>query len=130
MDIPRINTDMKQDMRSESVVQAKAMDRPPVQETKSRHPVDTVNRSDMVQPDKQSPKISEEELNAMLSQVEEHFANNNVKLKFNVLEENGTVQVEIIDSDGKTIRKIPDDDLLKLTESLKNIGKGFLDKVS
>jgi len=51
-------------------------------------------------------------------------------LKFNVLEENDTIQVEIIDSDGKTIRKIPEDDLLKLSESLKNLGKGFLDKVS
>ena len=66
----------------------------------------------------------------MIAEAEEHLEAKNIKLKFNVLENNDTIQVEIVDSDGKTIRKIPDDDLLKLTKSLKNLGQGFLDKMS
>lgn len=131
MNIPEITIEMKQELRSESVVQAKAMARPPVQEASSQPPVDAVNQQSGTRSDnRQSEKFTREELNSMLSQAEDHFASNDVKLKFNVLEENDTIQVEIIDSDGKTIRKIPEDDLLKLTESLKNLGKGFLDKVS
>jgi len=130
MNIPEVTIEMKQELRSESVGQAKAMGRPPVQEASSQPPADAVSRQSETGSDRQSEKFTEEELGSILSQVEEHFATNNVKLKFNVLEENNTIQVEIIDSDGKTIRKIPEDDLLKLTESLKNLGKGFLDKVS
>lgn len=130
MNIPEITIDMKQDLRSESVAQAKAVGRSPAQETSSQPPVDAVQRNRGAQPDKQAESFSAEELNSMLAQAEENFASNDVKLKFNVLQENDTIQVEIIDSDGKTIRKIPEDDLLKLSESLKNLGKGFLDKVS
>ena len=130
MNIPEVTIEMKQELRSESAAQAKAMGRPPVQETSSQPAVDAVNRHSETQSDKQPERFTEEKLNSMLSQVEEHFANNDVKLKFNVLQENDTIQVEIIDSDGKTIRKIPEDDLLKLSESLKNLGKGFLDQVS
>ena len=131
MNIPEITIEMKQELRSESVVQAKAMARPPVPEASSQPPVDAVNQQDESRSDnRHSEKFTKEELSSMLSQAEEHFSSNDVKLKFNVLEENDTIQVEIIDSDGKTIRKIPEDDLLKLSESLKNLGKGFLDKVS
>ena len=49
--------------------------------------------------------------------MEDQLANNNVKLKFNVLDESNTIQVEILDSDGNTIRKIPGDDLVKLSKS-------------
>lgn len=130
MNIPEVSIDMKQELRSESAAQAKAEGRPPVQETSSQPPTDAVNRHSEAQSDKQSEKFTEEELNSVLSRAEEHVESNGVKLKFNVLEENGTVQVEIVDSNGKTIRKIPEDDLLKLSKSLKNLGKGFLDQVS
>ncbi len=129
MNIPEITIDMKQDLRSESAAQAKAMGSPPVRETSEKPPTDAVGRQSEAHSDRQRERFSEDELNAALSRAEEHFAANNVKLKFNVLEENGTIQVEILDSDGKTIRKIPEDDLLKLSESLKDLGKGFLDKV-
>lgn len=130
MNIPEITSDVKQDLRSENVVRAKAVDRPPVREPSSPTPVKIVERQDEAQPARRSGSLPKEELDSLLSEIEEHFASNDVKLKFNVLEENDTIQVEIIDSDGKTIRKIPDDDLLKLSESLKNLGKGFLDRIS
>lgn len=130
MNIPEITSDVKQDLRSENVVRAKAVDRPPVREPSSPTPVKIVERQDEAQPGRRSGSLPKEELDSLLSEIEEHFASNDVKLKFNVLEENDTIQVEIIDSDGKTIRKIPDDDLLKLSESLKNLGKGFLDRIS
>lgn len=130
MNIPEITSDMKQDPRSESVVRAQAVERPPAREALSQPPSKAAIRQETAHPEKQSETFSREKLDSLLSEVEEHFASNDVKLKFNVLEENGTIQVEIIDSDGKTIRKIPEDDLLKLSESLKNLGKGFLDQLS
>lgn len=129
MNIPEVTIDTKQDLRSESAAQATAKDRPPVQQASSQSAVDAVNRHSEAQSDGQPDKFTEEERNSLLEQVEEHFTSNSVKVKFNVLEENDTIQVEIVDSDGKTIRKIPDDDLLKLSESLKNLGKGFLNEV-
>ncbi len=129
LNIPEVTIEMKQDLRSESVGQAKAMGRPPIEGGQEKAPVDAVNRHSEAEADKQSDNHTREQLDSMLAEVEEHFAANNVKLKFNVLEENDTIQVEIVDADGKTIRIIPDDDLLKLSESLKNLGKGFLDEV-
>ncbi|WP_316900624.1 flagellar protein FlaG [Pseudodesulfovibrio indicus] len=70
-----------------------------------------------------------EELDTIIAEAEQALDSNDVKLKFNVLENNDTIQVEVIDSNGKTIRKIPEDDLIKLTKSLKNLGQGFLDEV-
>lgn len=129
MNIPMMNIDMKQELRSESAVPAKAVQKPPV-------PGDPIRRDDVVvaqdgaQPDRQSGNPTREELDALIAEAEDHLESKNIKLKFNVLENNDTIQVEIVDSDGKTIRKIPEDDLLKLTKSLKNLGQGFLDKMS
>ena len=134
MNIPEVTIEMKQELRSENAVKATTLNKQPVQEGSRLPRVDAVSQHSEAQSDKQSEKqpdnFSREELDSVIAEVEEHFATNNVKLKFNVLEENDTIQVEIIDSDGKTIRKIPDEDLLKLSESLKNLGKGFLDEVS
>lgn len=129
MNIPEITIETKQGPRSESAAPAKAVDRPPVQESDDRPRIDAVNAQDETQ-EKQTENRSREELASMIAEAEEHLEANNVKLKFNIIEEDDTVQVEVIDSDGKTIRKIPDDDLVKLTKSLKNLGQGFLDEVS
>jgi len=129
MNIPEMNFDTKQGLRSESVVPAKSVDRPPVED-------DAIDRSDAVNKqtesntDKQSDNLSREELTSVIAEAEEQLESADVKLKFNILEEDDTVQVEIVDADGKTIRKIPDDDFVKLTQSLKNLGQGFLNEVS
>ncbi|MBG0789382.1 MAG: flagellar protein FlaG [Desulfovibrionaceae bacterium] len=131
MNIPEISTTaIKQSVRSESAAQAKAIGRLSVREDSSQTSIDVVNRQDSSSSDRQPATFSEKELNSMLSEMEEHFASNNVKLKFNVIEDNGTIQVEILDSEGNIIRKIPEDNIIKLSESLKNLGNGFLDKMS
>ncbi|OIQ48929.1 FlaG protein [Pseudodesulfovibrio hydrargyri] len=129
MNIPMMNIDMKQELRSESVVPAKAVHKPPVPDGSVRRD-DMVMAQDEAQSDGQSGTPTREELNTLIAEAEEHLESKNIKLKFNILENNDTIQVEIIDSDGKTIRKIPEDDLLKLTKSLKSLGQGFLDKMS
>ncbi|WP_319544024.1 flagellar protein FlaG [uncultured Pseudodesulfovibrio sp.] len=129
MNIPEISIDVKQELRSENAASAKAVDKPPAQENRTEIRIDAVNGSEKSSTDKHDG-FTKEELKALIAEAEKHLETNDVKLKFNILEENDTVQVEIIDSDGKTIRKIPDDDLVKLNQSLKNFGQGFLDKVS
>ncbi|XXJ19621.1 flagellar protein FlaG [Desulfovibrio caledoniensis] len=129
MNIPVMNIDMKQELRSESVVPAKAVQKPPVSDGSIRRD-DVVMAQDEAQSDRQSGTPTRDELNTLIAEAEAHLESKNIKLKFNVLENNDTIQVEIVDSDGKTIRKIPDDDLLKLTKSLKTLGQGFLDKMS
>jgi flagellar protein FlaG len=129
MNIPMMNIDVKQELRSESVVPAKDVQKPPVPDRSIRRD-DTVAAQDKAQSDSQSGTPSRDELKTLIAEAEEHLESKDIKLKFNVLENNDTIQVEILDSDGKTIRKIPEDDLLKLTKSLKNLGQGFLDMVS
>jgi len=129
MDIPVMNTDIKQGLRSESVVPARAVQKPPAPDGSAWRD-DVVMERDKAQTDRQSANPTREELNTLIAETKEHLESKNIKLKFNILENNDTIQVEIIDADGKTIRKIPEDDLLKLTKSLKNFGQGFLDKIS
>lgn len=129
MNIPVINIDVRQEQRSESVVSsATAVHKPPAENGRPGRD-DTVRARQETQSDRQSDTPTREEIAALIAEAEEHLEANNVKLKFNVLENNDTIQVEVVDSDGKTIRKIPDDDLLKLTKSLKNLGQGFVDKM-
>ncbi|EGB13635.1 hypothetical protein DND132_0418 [Pseudodesulfovibrio mercurii] len=129
MNIPEMNIDMKQELRSESVVPATAVQRSSSQDGLSRRD-DAVTAQSKAGADRQSDSPTREELETLIGEAEEHLEANNVKLKFNILENNDTIQVEIVDSDGKTIRKIPDDELIKLTKSLKSLGQGFLDRVS
>ncbi|WP_272699822.1 flagellar protein FlaG [Desulfovibrio sp. Fe33] len=129
MNIPVMNIDMKQDSRSESVVPGRAVQKPDVPDS-SIPRNDTVAAQANAQGDRQSGNPTREELDALIAEAEGHLKANNVKLKFNVLENNDTIQVEVVDSDGKTIRKIPDDELIKLTKSLKDLGQGFLDRMS
>jgi flagellar protein FlaG len=124
-----MNIDMKQELRSESVVPASAVQRTPVHDGSARRD-DAVMAKDEAQSDKRSDTPTREELETLITEAEKHLESKDIKLKFNVLENNDTIQVEVVDSDGKTIRKIPEDELLKLTKSLKSLGQGFLDKMS
>ncbi|AMK11832.1 MAG: flagellar protein FlaG [Pseudodesulfovibrio sp.] len=125
MNIPEMNIDVKQGLHSESAAQAKAVQRPPAHDDPGR------DDSLMARKDVKGNEIgpTREELETIIAEAEQALDSNDVKLKFNVLENNDTIQVEVIDSNGKTIRKIPEDDLIKLTKSLKNLGQGFLDEV-
>ena len=129
MNIPEITNDVKQGTRSESFAPVQAPDRPPGNSDSVRIPSEAVNRHGEAD-SRQSRNFSRETIESLVSDTEDQLATNNVKLKFNVLEEDNTIQVEILDSDGNTIRKIPGDDLVKLSKSLKNLDRGFLDKIS
>lgn len=129
MNIPDMTIEMKQGLRSENAVPAKAMHKPPAQGDDAPR-TDAVNAQGRTGSDKQDAGRTREELDTLIKETEKHLEASDVKLKFNVLQDEDTIQVEILDSDGKTIRKIPEDDLLKLTKSLKNLGKGFLDETS
>ena len=128
MNFPEINNDIKQNVRSESIATAKAEGMAVKDEAVQK--LDVVQKSDNAQNDKQTDQFSRKELETVIRETEEQLANNDVKLKFNVIEENDTVQVEIQDQAGKTIRKIPDDELIKLSKSLKSLERGFIDQIS
>ena len=129
MNIPVINIDVRQEQRSESVVSsATAVHKPPAEDSRSARD-DAVRARRETQSDRQPDTPTREEMASLIAEAEEHLEANDIKLKFNVLENNDTIQVEVVDSDGKTIRKIPEDDLIKLTKSLKNLGQGFVDKM-
>lgn len=128
MDIPEIRNELKQNVRSENVAAARDVDRLVRDGTKTDREV--VSKRDNASREKQSQHFSKEQLDTIIHEAEKHLANKDVKLKFNVIEEADKVQVEIVDGDGKTIRKIPDDELLKLSDSLKKLERGFLDEVS
>ena len=128
MNIPESINELRQGTRSESAYPASASDRPPGQERSSRASSDAAGIKDVSGSTPQS--VSRKEAEGLVSDIESKLQNTNVQLKFNVLEENDTVQVEIQDSEGKTIRKIPSDELVKLSSSLKNLDRGFLDEIS
>ncbi len=130
MNIPEITNALRQEPRSESAANARSVDKSQVRAETTQASPEVVQKSDEVEQDKQSSNLSKEKLNELIADVEEQLEKNDVSLKFNVLEENDTVQVEIVDGAGKTIRKIPDDDLLRLAESMKNLDRGFLDQTS
>lgn len=125
MNVPENIIETRQGASSESVFPAKAVDRPPGQDRNGR------NESDASADGASGAKgVSRETVKSLVSEMETRLEQNNVQLKFNILEENDSVQVEIVDGDGKTIRKIPSDELVHLSKSLKNLDRGFLDEIS
>jgi uncharacterized FlaG/YvyC family protein len=67
--------------------------------------------------------IDEEEyelLVALMDQTAELLSRFDRKLKYEVLEDAGTVQIQVIDvRDGRVVRKIPADEVVKFIESLR-----------
>lgn len=129
MNIPEMTNEVKQGARSESFAPVQAPERPPGNSDGVRIPSDAVSRHSETG-SRQPRNFSRDEIDNLVSDMEDQLAANNVKLTFNVLEESNTIQVEILDSDGNTIRKIPGDELVELSKSLKNLDRGFLDKIS
>lgn len=130
MNIPEITNEIKSTQRVEDVAPTYVADRQPPGNGDARAARDAVQRHSAAQGDQESHNNSREALDKSIEEAEAHLVEHDVKLKFNVLEENETVQVEIVDPDGKTIRKIPDDDFIKLSKSLKNFERGILDQFS
>ncbi|MBI9078274.1 MAG: flagellar protein FlaG [Pseudodesulfovibrio sp.] len=123
-------TNERKGLHSESVVKTNTAVWQSVNSERAKVQADAIHKQNGTQSDKNNHDFSKEKLTQMVDEAQEHLKKNNIKLKFKILEEKNAVQVEIVDPDGKTIRKIPGDDLLKLSKSLKNLGQGFLDEVS
>jgi flagellar protein FlaG len=93
-------------------------------------PVDLVERAFERKTD-DSLRKDKEILDAAGKKLEEALAERGLKLKYHVDEASDTVQVEIVDPEsGKVVRKLPPDDILKLARSVREMARGFLDKMS
>lgn len=75
-------------------------------------------------------RFTREDAEKLFKQAEKYFGEKGVNLHFKVLEEaGGEVQVEMVDATTKKlIRKIPGDDLVKLSDNIKRMAKGVMDK--
>ncbi|ADU62688.1 MAG: flagellar protein FlaG [Pseudodesulfovibrio sp.] len=127
MNFSEISNDIRQSLRSESVAPAQAKVRAPARDAESETAPLAVNRSGENALANRPHTLSKDEATALAADIEKVLEANNVKLKFNIIEENDTVQVEIVNNEGKTIRKIPSDDMIKLSKSLESLDRGFID---
>lgn len=128
MNFSEISNDIRQGLRSESVAQAQARVRAPAGSAESKAASPAVgSKGDENALADRPHTVSRDEAIALAADIEKVLEANNVKLKFNIIEENDTVQVEIVNGEGKTIRKIPSDDMIKLSESLESLDRGFID---
>ena len=69
-----------------------------------------------------------EALEHYLGDVKERLARNNVELKFTFHDDTGSLQVELVNGEDKVVRKIPPDELLRLSASLKEMAGAFLNR--
>lgn len=73
--------------------------------------------------------LTEEELEELMSEAKEKYQSKGITLHFSVHEETGQVQVEVVNSaDDTVIRKIPRDEMLKLSAQIKEMAGTLLDR--
>ncbi len=73
--------------------------------------------------------LSEKEMETLFSEVQEKYQQKGMELHFSVHEETGQIQVEVVNSaDDKVIRKIPRDEMLKLSAQIKEMAGTLLDR--
>lgn len=74
-------------------------------------------------------RLDKESVERLVFEVEEHLAQKGIALTFHVEEDSDTIQVEVRDAESnKVIRKIPDDELIRLSKSIKDMAGVFMDK--
>ncbi|WP_243312714.1 flagellar protein FlaG [Fundidesulfovibrio agrisoli] len=77
----------------------------------------------------QAGQAGQPDAKQVLSQAQSYFKDKGVDLHFKLLEDSKDVQVEVMDKDErKVIMKIPRDEIVKLSEGLRKMAKGVLDK--
>ena len=80
-------------------------------------------------PKGQGRELTRDEARGLAEQAQQYFKEQGVNLRFRLLEESKEVQVEMVDADShKVIRKIPQDEVVKLSDNLKRLAKGVMDK--
>jgi uncharacterized FlaG/YvyC family protein len=74
--------------------------------------------------------LNRQDAEKLLKKAEDYFGHKGVNLHFKALDgESGEVQVEVQDAQSKkVILKIPQDELVKLSENIKRMAKGVMDK--
>jgi uncharacterized FlaG/YvyC family protein len=81
-------------------------------------PVEAVNNAGSTEP--QVDEEGYELLVALMDQTAELLSRFDRELKYEVLEEAGVVQIQVIDArDGRVVRKIPADEVIKFIEGLR-----------
>jgi uncharacterized FlaG/YvyC family protein len=80
-------------------------------------PVEAVNNANTTEP---SIEGEYEALVALMDQTAELLSRFDRELKYEVLEDAGVVQIQVIDNrDGRVVRKIPADEVVKFIEGLR-----------
>lgn len=81
-------------------------------------------------PDEDDTKtLSREDVKKLVEKAQDYFKDKGVNLHFKVLGDSDELQVEVVDADSnKVIRKFPQDELIKLSDNLKRMSKGLMDK--
>ena len=73
--------------------------------------------------------LSRESAQKLVREAGRYFHDQGVNLHFKLLEDSNAVQVEVVDAQSrKVIRKIPEDEVVKLSAALKRMAKGVLDR--
>jgi len=86
------------------------------------------DQRDRPQEDESKP-LSRDEVKKLVTKAQDYFKDKGVNLHFKVLDDSDELQVEVVDADSnKVIRKFPQDELLKLSDNLKRMSKGLMDK--
>lgn len=76
-----------------------------------------------------APSLSREGAEKILKQAQAYFKKQGVDLNFKLLDGENELQVEVVDAQShKVIRKIPEDEIVSLSDNLKKMAKGVLDK--
>ena len=72
---------------------------------------------------------SRQDAEKLLQQAKDYFGVKGINLHFKILQNSGDVLVEMMDAkSNKVIREIPKAELVNLSDNLRRMGKGFLDK--
>ena len=79
----------------------------------------------------ENPKssLNRDDILRAMDQAAEHLAKQGVALKFNLSEDSDELQVEVREAGSdKVIRKIPSDEVVRLSRSIKDMSGVFMDK--
>ena len=73
--------------------------------------------------------VDRETVEAAMEKLQNQFASKGISLKFKIADSSGGIQVEMVNTESeKVIRKLPPDELLKLSSSIKELAGGFLNR--
>lgn len=129
MNIPEIKNELKPPARGEEskAIHAEARLSAEGAKTHDLHAVGKLEKT--ADQEKQHSRLNREKAEQIAHKAEAELAAKNLKLKFNVIEESNTIQVEVRDANDKVIKKIPADDIVKLSKSIRKHFQGsFVDK--